>query len=73
MCGDRDRLTPLRNSVRMYSQLGADSRLVVAKGAGHMVQMEEPQLVSDAIVELVDRARIARPAPRRRWWKRGRG
>ncbi|OUC78514.1 alpha/beta fold hydrolase [Gordonia lacunae] len=73
VCGDRDRLTPLRNSVRMYSQLGADSRLVVAKGAGHMVQMEEPRLVSDAIAELVDRARVALPAPRRRWWKRGRG
>ncbi|MCZ0912352.1 alpha/beta hydrolase [Gordonia amicalis] len=69
VCGDKDRLTPLPNSVRMFSQLGPDSRLVVVKGAGHMVQMEEPQMVSDAIVDLVDRARIARPAPRRRWWK----
>ncbi|MCR5978782.1 alpha/beta fold hydrolase [Gordonia jinghuaiqii] len=71
VCGDRDRLTPLPNSVRMYSQLGRDSRLVVVKGAGHMVQMEEPRLVTDAIVDLVDRARQALPAPRRRWWKRG--
>ncbi len=70
VCGDKDRLTPLPNSVRMYSQLGPDSRLVVVKGAGHMVQMEEPRLVSDAIVDLVDRARVALPAPRRRWWKR---
>ncbi|MEO9328334.1 alpha/beta fold hydrolase [Gordonia aurantiaca] len=72
VCGDKDRLTPLPNSVRMYSQLGPDSRLVVVKGAGHMVQMEEPRLVSDAIVDLVDRARVAAPRPRRRWWNRKR-
>lgn len=72
VCGDKDRLTPLPNSVRMYSQLGTDSRLVVIKGAGHMVQMEEPEIVSDAIVDLVDRARVALPRPRRRWWNRKR-
>ncbi|MCH5642158.1 MULTISPECIES: alpha/beta fold hydrolase [unclassified Gordonia (in: high G+C Gram-positive bacteria)] len=70
VCGDRDRLTPLENSVRMYSEFGLDSRLVVVKGAGHMVQMEQPRLVTDAVVDLVDRARVALPAPRSKWWKR---
>lgn len=70
VCGSRDRLTPMANSVRMYSEFRLDSRLVVVKGAGHMVQMEQPRLVSDAIEDLVDRARVALPAPRSKWWKR---
>ncbi|MDL9938317.1 alpha/beta hydrolase [Gordonia sp. ABSL1-1] len=70
VCGDRDRLTPLPNSVNMFAQFGTDSRLVVVKGAGHMVLMEQPELVTDAIADLVDRARVAAPAPRERWWKR---
>lgn len=72
VCGDRDRLTPLPNSVNMYSWLGSESRLVVVKGAGHMVAMEEPQLVTDAIIDLVERARVAEPPQRRAWWRRAR-
>ncbi|GAC69900.1 alpha/beta fold hydrolase [Gordonia soli] len=66
-----DRLTPFENSVRMFSELGPDSRLVKVDGAGHMVQMEQPDIVTDAIADLVSRARAARPQPRRRWWQRG--
>ncbi|MGV9710572.1 alpha/beta fold hydrolase [Gordonia sp. NPDC003424] len=70
VCGNRDRLTPLPKSVRMYGELGEDSRLVVVEGAGHMVQMEQPDTVTDAIADLVDRARAAAPQPRRRWWRK---
>lgn len=62
-----DQLTPLHNSVQIYSKLGRDSRLVVAENCGHMVPMEEPELVTEAIAGLVDRARSARPRPRMRW------
>lgn len=62
-----DQLTPLHNSVQIYSNLGSDSRLVVAEDCGHMVQMEVPELVTEAIADLVDRARRARPRPRVRW------
>ncbi|GAB21032.1 putative hydrolase [Gordonia polyisoprenivorans NBRC 16320 = JCM 10675] len=70
VCGDEDRMTPLPNSLQLYGELGTDSRMEVVDGAGHMVQMEAPDRVTDAIADLVDRARPARPAPRRRWWQR---
>ncbi|NDZ96588.1 alpha/beta hydrolase [Streptomyces sp. SID6673] len=71
VCGNADRLTPLPRSMRMYGELREDSRLVVVEGAGHMVQMERPDVVTQAIVDLVDRARTATPQPRRRrWWRR---
>lgn len=70
VCGNRDRLTPLPNSVRMYAELGEDSRLVVVDGAGHMVPMEQPDMVTDAIDDLIERARAAAPQPRRRWWQK---
>lgn len=73
VCGDADRLTPLPNSVRMFAELGDDSDLVVVEGAGHMVQMERPEVVSDAIDALVGRARVSRGHPR--GWRKlvGRG
>ena len=68
VCGDADRLTPLQNSVRMYSELGDDSDLVVVAKAGHMVQMEQPEIVSDAIDDVVSRSRVSRGHPRR--WRK---
>ncbi|MFT4088974.1 MAG: alpha/beta hydrolase [Gordonia sp. (in: high G+C Gram-positive bacteria)] len=71
MCGDSDRLTPLPNSLRMYSALGDDSRLVVGEGCGHMLPMEDPDLVTGAIVHLVDRSRLAVNRPKVQWlWGR---
>lgn len=40
-----------------YASLSADSTLVVAANAGHFIQNDEPQLVIDAILGLVDKAR----------------
>lgn len=79
VCGDEDRMTPLANSRFMYRELAGNSRLEVVKGAGHMVLMEVPDRVTDAIADLVERARPSVPAPaavvatpttRRRWWQR---
>jgi pimeloyl-ACP methyl ester carboxylesterase len=48
LCGSDDRMTPLR-----YSQFLADiipsGRLVVIPQAGHMVMLERPQAVADAL------------------------
>ncbi|MEJ9078883.1 alpha/beta hydrolase [Gordonia malaquae] len=67
MCGDMDRLTPLPNSVAMYSELGQDSRLIVAEGCGHMLPMEYPELVTDGIEDLVNRSRVALGRPVMPW------
>lgn len=63
MCGDVDRLTPLPSALRMYGELGADSRLVVGEGCGHMLPMEDPDLVNDGIDDLVSRSRLALGRP----------
>jgi len=69
MCGEEDRLTPLANSVRAFSELGDDARLRIGDGCGHMLPMESPELVTDGIVDLVERSRLARNRPRIPWRK----
>lgn len=55
VCGDRDLLTPKDCSERMADAL-PDNELVVIGGAGHLVQLEQPEIVNDALVRLVERA-----------------
>jgi pimeloyl-ACP methyl ester carboxylesterase len=40
-----------------YAGLSTDSSLILAKKSGHFIQNDEPQLVIDAILNLVDKAR----------------
>jgi pimeloyl-ACP methyl ester carboxylesterase len=54
-CGGHDLLTPLANSEAMAAVL-PKSELVVAPGAGHMVQLEQPEIINEALVHLVERA-----------------
>ena len=54
-CGDRDLLTPLDYSQEMAAQL-PKSELVVVEGAGHLVQLEQPDIIDDALVRLVERS-----------------
>lgn len=54
-CGDRDLLTPMEYSKAMAAQLPR-SELVIVGGAGHLVQLEEPVVIDDALVRLVERA-----------------
>jgi len=58
-CGDRDLLTPVKNSEEMAAAL-PDSLLVIVPGAAHMVQMERPEVINDALVRLVERSTPSR-------------
>lgn len=61
--GDADKLTPFEHSEAIVEIL-PDTELVVAAGAGHMAMLEQPGLITQAIVELI---RICeKPKPRRR-------
>jgi pimeloyl-ACP methyl ester carboxylesterase len=52
--GDLDIATPFKNSTKIAAGL-ADTELLRVPGAGHMVHLECPDLVTDAIVRLVAR------------------
>jgi pimeloyl-ACP methyl ester carboxylesterase len=54
-CGDRDLLTPMEYSQQMADTL-TKSELVIVGGAGHLVQLERPEVIDDALVRLVERA-----------------
>jgi len=54
-CGDHDPLTPPAYSEEMAAAL-PKSELVIACGAGHLVQLEQPEAIDDALVRLVERA-----------------
>jgi pimeloyl-ACP methyl ester carboxylesterase len=54
-CGDRDLLTPMEYSQEMAAAL-PKSELVIVGGAGHLVQLEEPEAIDDALVRLVERS-----------------
>ena len=55
VCGDRDLLTPKESSESMAEVL-PKAELVIIGGAGHLVQLEQPEIVNDALVRLVERA-----------------
>jgi pimeloyl-ACP methyl ester carboxylesterase len=56
LVGERDRLTPVSDSLYMKEQLpGAE--LTIIPGAGHMLTYERAQVVNDTIGALVARAR----------------
>ena len=54
-CGDRDLLYTRQAPEEMAAAL-PDSLLVVVPGAAHLVQMERPEVINDALVRLVERA-----------------
>ncbi|MEB3023407.1 MULTISPECIES: alpha/beta fold hydrolase [Mycolicibacter] len=55
-CGERDPITPLSHSARLARGL-AHAEFVRVPGAGHMLELERPRLISTAISKLVARAR----------------
>ncbi|GGC65038.1 alpha/beta hydrolase [Hoyosella rhizosphaerae] len=55
VCGDGDMVTPFRNSVAIAEALPHAELLRVPK-AGHMVEMEQPQVVSEALERLIKRS-----------------
>ena len=58
-CGDRDLLTPVKYSEEMAAAL-PNSLLVIVPGAGHLVQMERPDVLNDALVRLVEKSTPSR-------------
>ena len=48
LCSDADRMTPARFSQYLHEQI-AGSQLVVVSGAGHMVMLEQPAAVAEAV------------------------
>ncbi|WP_156744434.1 alpha/beta fold hydrolase [Mycobacterium sp. E740] len=54
-CGDRDLLTPMEYSQAMAAAL-PKAELVIVGGAGHLVQLERPEVINEALVRLVERA-----------------
>ncbi|GAB2929894.1 alpha/beta hydrolase [Rhodococcus aerolatus] len=66
VCGDADRMTPFRLTAAIAAALPS-AELVRVPGAGHLVQLERPETVTDAVLHVVDRAlarreRLAREA-----------
>jgi len=53
ICGSEDRLTPVKYSEYLNRSISG-SRLVVVQGAGHMVMMEKPTHVNEAIELFLD-------------------
>ena len=54
-CGADDLITPVEHSEAMAAAL-PKSELVIVGGAGHLVQLEQPEVIDDALVRLVERA-----------------
>jgi pimeloyl-ACP methyl ester carboxylesterase len=53
LCGEEDRMTPVRQSQFLAAAL-EKAQLVTIPGAGHMVMLEKPQKVADAIHAFLD-------------------
>jgi pimeloyl-ACP methyl ester carboxylesterase len=69
LSGDADRMTQFSHAERIAFEL-PDAELVRVRGAGHMVMLEEPQVVNDHLVMLLQQSAYGRENGRRRWWRR---
>jgi pimeloyl-ACP methyl ester carboxylesterase len=69
LSGDADRLTPFSHAEVIAAEL-PDAELVRAPGAGHMVMLEQAELVTGHLVGLLERCALKRTERRRRWWRR---
>ncbi|GLZ42070.1 alpha/beta hydrolase [Actinokineospora sp. NBRC 105648] len=70
LSGDHDWMTPFSHAERINAEL-PDSRLVRVRGAGHMVMVEQPELVNAELTTLLRDCAAGRGAGRKRWWNRG--
>ncbi|WP_200834309.1 alpha/beta fold hydrolase [Amycolatopsis alkalitolerans] len=52
--GDADRLTPYSHAERIAAEL-PDAELARVRGAGHMVQLEQPELVNSHLIDLLQK------------------
>jgi pimeloyl-ACP methyl ester carboxylesterase len=56
ICGEADNMTPVKHSRYLQEQMRG-SELVVISGAGHMVMLERPAQVAEAVSGFLDRLR----------------
>lgn len=69
---DADRLTPFAHTERIAVEL-PHARLLRVRGAGHMVHLEQPDLVNSHLIDLLRECRGTDgrcPTGRNRWWRR---
>ena len=52
ICGTADRLTPPKYSTYLRDNIPG-AQLVLVEGAGHMVMLEQPEAVSQAIADFI--------------------
>ncbi len=69
IAGDGDLVTPYRHAERIAAEL-PDAELVRARGAGHMLMLEQPELVNDHLTMLLQKCAFGRESNRRKWWRR---
>jgi pimeloyl-ACP methyl ester carboxylesterase len=69
--GDSDRFTPFSHAERIAAEL-PDAELVRVRGAGHMVLLEQPELVNSHLIDLIQHCAGVDGAafPERNWWWR---
>ncbi len=60
LCGTEDKLTPPRYSEYLHEHIPS-SRLVLVEGAGHMVMLERPYAVAEALQNLLGKLSQAQP------------
>ncbi|WP_414636120.1 alpha/beta fold hydrolase [Amycolatopsis sp.] len=67
--GDSDRFTPYSHAERIAAEL-PDAELARIRGAGHMVQLEHPELVNSHLIDLLQRcAGVDNMSSSRRIWR----
>ncbi|GHF88249.1 alpha/beta hydrolase [Amycolatopsis bartoniae] len=67
--GDADRFTPYSHAERIAAEL-PDAELARVRGAGHMVQLEQPELVNSHVIDLLQKCAGVEEAPSaRRLWR----
>ncbi|MBB3049109.1 pimeloyl-ACP methyl ester carboxylesterase [Prauserella isguenensis] len=71
--GDADRITPYSHTERIVAEL-PDASLLRLPGAGHMLQLEQPDEVNGHVIELVQRCTGVtgkeKAKRKSRWWRR---
>jgi pimeloyl-ACP methyl ester carboxylesterase len=67
VAGEADRIIPVQHSEVIAAELPA-ARLLRLPGVGHMALLEQPDVVNQALVELV--TEVARPAGLLRWLRK---
>jgi pimeloyl-ACP methyl ester carboxylesterase len=64
MTGDKDKMIPMEHSELIVGRLSDSAELVVVPDAGHLVLLEKPAEVTDALTALLRRAGALSPARR---------